>query len=149
MNTADAIVSKLLEYPCIQETDYKFPDYGEQERETDFDSGELDPDSPEAFFNQATAKFNSVKKIGIYGRRWWRRGAGGTYFKAYIYINDKLVHVTPEDGCCSDDQYLHVATNWLRENGWVNLKRNQPIWALKGQIELDYSAIDVKRERDL
>ena len=107
---ASHIVDKLLE------TEYRHPEYSEQEKPDDFDSGEAPPvnlDDPSTFIKQEIARRADVKKIEICGRNWWRRGAGGNYCRAYIYINDKLVHTTPVMGG-SSEHYLQMATDWLR-----------------------------------
>ena len=144
MNTARTIVNALLYEK------YDFPDTGEQDKPEHYADFEIDPDSPEAFQAHAQAKLDSVKKIEIQGRRWWRRGIGGEYCTAHIYINDKLVHVTPEQGG-SGDQYLWLATDWLRRNGWIDIGPRDAIWHLRdeGRIKLVYDCTDVRRERDL
>jgi hypothetical protein len=92
------------------------------------------------------------KSIAILGRHWWRRGAGGTYYTSHIYIDGNKVHVTPENGG-SGLQYLQAGTDWLEDEGYIPKRPNgTPGWAwirdhLK--IPLEYSAQDVKRERDL
>lgn len=108
-------------------------------------------DDPETFIKGEVAKrAEPIKKLEIVGRRWYRRGAGGVYCKAYIYINDKLIHTTPEQYGYGD-HYLTLATQWLRDNGYIDLDDRTPIWHLrdKGQFELNYYVTDVKRERDL
>ena len=138
------IVDRLLE------TEYGFPDIGEQNKDSDYDSGELDPDSPEAYYAAAKAKLDSVKKLEVYGKRWWRRGAGGEYCSADIYINGKHVHTTPYQGG-GGDHYLTLAGDWLRRNGWINLDRRSPLWQLRDKSDIDfvYSVRDVPRQRDL
>ena len=135
---------------ALLEDKYGFPDTGEQDKPENYADFELDIDSPEAYLEQARARLKSVKKIEIQGRRWWRRGAGGMYCTAHIYINDRLVHVTPEQYGYGD-QYLWQATAWLRENGWISLGPRDAIWSLRDnhQLELVYGVVDVKRERDL
>ena len=107
-------------------------------------------DDPDAFLRNEVARRSNVKKIEIYGRRWFRRGPGGVYCKAYIYINDKLVHVTSEEYGYGD-HYLTLAKNWLMRNGYVELEENEPFWFVRDKygIDLRYSVIDVRRERDL
>jgi hypothetical protein len=108
-------------------------------------------DDPEMFVKAEVAKrAEPIKKLEIAGRRWYRRGAGGVYCKAYIYINDKLVHVTPEQYGYGD-HYLTLATQWLRENGYIDLDERDQIWRLRDEkkFELNYYVTDVKRERDL
>ncbi len=108
-------------------------------------------DDPEAFIKGEVARrAEPIKRLEIAGRRWYRRGAGGVYCKAYIYINDKLVHVTPEQYGYGD-HYLTLATQWLRENGYIELDERDPLWRLRDEkkFELHYSVTDVKRERDL
>jgi hypothetical protein len=79
----------------------------------------------------------------------WKLKAGHT---ASIYINDKLVHTTPMQGG-SNDHYLTLATDWLRRQGYLEglLDEREPIWYLRDKrgIDLQYGAVDVRRERDL
>lgn len=136
----------------VDEAEYRHPEYGEQEKPDDYDSGEaptVNLDDPTAFIKQEVDRRSGVKKIEVLGRYWWRRGAGGMYFKAYIYINDKLVHVTPEQGGGSS-QYVTDATDWLRRSGYVDLGDREPLWKLRERgIEVCTHSVDVKRERDL
>lgn len=111
-------------------------------------------DDPTAFIKQEVERRSEpIKKLEIRGRRWYRRGAGGVYCKAYIYINDKLVHVTPEQ-YGYNDHYLTLAKDWLMRNGYlVGLLDDErdPIWYLRDKhgIDLQYGVVDVARERDL
>jgi hypothetical protein len=110
-------------------------------------------DDPTDFIQREVARRSEpIKSLEIRGRRWWRRGPGGTYCKAYIYINDKLVHVTPEL-YGSGDHYLTLAQDWLTRNGYLAglLDDRDPLWHLRDKhgIELHYGVTDVRRERDL
>lgn len=111
-------------------------------------------DNPEMMVKHEVAKRSEpIKKLAVYGRRWYRRGAGGVYCKAYIYINDKLVHVTPEQYGYGD-HYLTLAKDWLKRNGYLEGLLDddrEPLWYLRDKhgIELFYTVTDVKRERDL
>ena len=113
-----------------------------------------DPDDPEAFITrEIERKSEPIKKLEVRGRRWYRRGAGGIYCKAYIYINDKLVHVTPEQYGYGD-HYLTLAKDWLRREGYLEGlldDERDPLWHLrdKHKIDLQYGVTDVARERDL
>lgn len=111
-------------------------------------------DDPSAILSQeVTRRSEPIKKLEIRGRRWWRRGIGGQYCTAYIYINDKLVHTTPIQGG-GDSHYLTLATDWLRRHGYLEGlldDERDPIWYLRDKqgIDLQYGAVDVRRERDL
>lgn len=111
-------------------------------------------DDPDMMVRSEVAKRSEpIKKLAVYGRRWYRRGAGGVYCKAYIYINDKLVHVTPEQYGYGD-HYLTLAKDWLMRNGYLTGlldDERDPLWHLRDKhgIELFYNVTDVKRERDL
>lgn len=147
--TAAQIVSTLLE------ANYNFPDQGEQDKAEHWaDDPEPDVDDPTSVIKQEVAKRSEpIQKLEIQGRRWYRRGAGGVYCTAHIYINDKLVHVTPEQYGYGD-MYLTHAKNWLTDNGYFNglLADNEPIWFLRDKKivpQLSYYVTDVKRERDL
>lgn len=111
-------------------------------------------DDPTAFIQREVERRSEpIKKLEIRGRRWYRRGAGGVYCKAYIYINDKLVHVTPEQYGYGD-HYLTLAKDWLTRNGYLEGlidDERDPLWYLRDKhgIDLQYGVIDVPRERDL
>jgi hypothetical protein len=94
--------------------------------------------------------------IQIYGRRWFRRGVGGTYFRFYVYINGSLVHTS---SLCSGygDYYLELGVQWLEDEGYIPPRprhpngSREPGWAWirdKLGIPFQYSATDVKRQRD-
>ena len=134
---------------------YNFPDQGEQDKPEHWDDGEPpDVDDPSAVLKHEVAQRSEpIKELEVRGRRWYRRGAGGVYCKAYIYINDKLVHVTPEQYGYGD-HYLTLATDWLRRNGYLDdllPDPRDPIWYLRDKhgIKLQYGVRDVPRERDL
>lgn len=111
-------------------------------------------DDPDTILKQEVERRSEpIKKLEVRGRRWFRRGAGGVYCKAYIYINDKLVHVTPEQYGYGD-HYLTLAKDWLMRNGYlVGLLDDErdPLWTLRDRhkIDLQYGVVDVARERDL
>ena len=111
-------------------------------------------DDPSEFLQREVERRSEpIKKLEIRGRRWYRRGAGGVYCKAYIYINDKLVHVTGEQYGYGD-HYLTLAKDWLTRNGYLEGlldDERDPIWYLRDKhgIDLQYGVTDVPRERDL
>lgn len=138
-----------------QQEGYIFPDQGEQDKPEHWDDGEPpDVDDPSVVLKHEVAQRSEpIKELEVRGRRWYRRGAGGVYCKAYIYINDKLVHVTPEQYGYGD-HYLTLATDWLRRNGYLDdllPDPRDPIWYLRDKhgIKLQYGVRDVPRERDL
>jgi hypothetical protein len=97
----------------------------------------------------------SIKEISIVGRRWFRKGYGGTYHTATIAVDGKPVGKTPYQYGYGD-QYLETGWQWLEENGYVpkraqgNGGSTSPWRAAQDLgIKLDYYAIDVKRQRDL
>jgi len=135
----------------VQESHYKFDDYGEQEKPESWEEKpyEPDPDSPADNLKQFTDR-RAVDRIYVYGRRWYRPRYGGVYCKAYIHVNGQLVHTTPEL-YGAGDHYLTLALDWLVANGYVALKPGEPLWYLRDHygIDVQYSVTDVKRERDL
>lgn len=100
-------------------------------------------DDAEAFIQREIDKrVQHIKSLEIIGRRWHRRGPGGVYCRAYIYINDKLVHVTPQQYGYGS-QYLHLAVNWLRRNGYLEGLLDERELRDKLGIDLRYHAVDV------
>ena len=139
----------------LDEASYNFPDQGEQDKPEHWDDGEPpDVDDPSVVLKHEVAtRSEPIKELEVRGRRWFRRGAGGVYCKAYIYINGKLIHVTPEQYGYGD-HYLTLATDWLRRNGYLEdllPDPRDPIWYLRDKhgIKLQYGVRDVPRERDL
>lgn len=99
---------------------------------------------------------NMPKKIEIWGRRWFSRTYGNTYFTARIYVNDQLIHTMPEEYGYGD-HYMHRAFEWLEENGFVperprhanNMPTEPPWrWCQINNIEFLYHAEDIQRRRD-
>lgn len=133
---------------------YNFPDQGEQDKAEHWADDEIDVDDPSAVIKQEVAKRADIQSLQIVGRRWFRRGIGGTYCTASIFINDKLVHETPIQGG-GGDHYLTLAKDWLMRNGYLHGLLDDPrdpIWVIRDRrpdIKLSYYAFDVKRERDL
>lgn len=138
----------------LKEEKYGFPDQGEQDKPEHWDSNEVDVDDPSTVIKQEVASRANVKSLQIVGRRWFRRGIGGTYCTASIYINDKLVHETPIQGG-SGEHYLTLAKDWLLRNGYLAGLLDDPrdpLWTIRDkhpEVQLSYYAFDVKRERDL
>ena len=96
-----------------------------------------------------------IESVHVVGRNWWRRGAGGNYYRADIYVNGEKVTTLPEQGG-SDQQYLYDAFDWLESNGYIQRirsKNGSPEWprtvAERLGFKLSYEAYPVKRERDL
>lgn len=109
-------------------------------------------DDPEQFIQREVAqRAEPIKTMDVWGRRWYRRGAGGVYCKAYVYINDKLVHTTAEQYGYGD-HYLTLAADWLERHGYTNREHpSEGLWrtAQRMGFKLNYQVTDVKRERDL
>lgn len=112
-------------------------------------------DDPTAFVTREVARRAvPIKSLRIEGRRWYRRGAGGTYCTATIYINGELVHATPYQGG-SGDHYMTLAKDWLWRNGYLEglLKdERDPLWTIRDnhpEIDFHYTVYDVSRQRDL
>ena len=97
------------------------------------------------------------RSITLYGRRWFDRKWGNTYFSTVIYVNGKHVH-TIEYEYGYGDQWAYAAQEWLFENGYLKGMERSPHGALtpnlriycedKG-IEYVYGVSDVSRKRDL
>lgn len=150
---AEALVNNLLEDDKELARIRKRIEKAKAARE--LDSPEVQQaDDPTAFINREVERRSEpIKKLEVRGRRWYRRGAGGVYCKAYIYINDKLVHTTAEQYGYGD-HYLTLAKDWLTRNGYLTGlldDERDPIWHLRDKhgIDLKYGVVDVPRERDL
>jgi len=96
-----------------------------------------------------------VDKIEVWGKRWFNRGPGNTYFVANIYVNDKLVHAMPMEYGYGD-HYIYRAADWLEENGYIFRDHHfngssTPLWnvAQTAGFKLVCNVTDVKRQRDL
>jgi hypothetical protein len=87
--------------------------------------------------------------LHIEGRRWFRRGPGGTYHTARIFLDGHHVHTTSIQGG-SGDQFLQSAAAWLGRNGFPQLI-DVPFGTrmLREDLGGTYSVVDVSRERDL
>lgn len=94
-------------------------------------------------------------QITIIGRRWFERTGGNTYNTARIMINGKTVADLPREYGYGNSYYQR-ACEWLNENGYVSLNRSannslEPLHCLRdrGEIGLEYWAVDVARKKDL
>jgi len=89
-----------------------------------------------------------MKSLHIEGRRWFRRGPGGTYCTARIYIDGVQVHKTPAQ-YGGGEYFLTAAVEWLIANGHAPAGFCPSTRSLREKLGGTYSTIDVKRERDL
>jgi GNAT superfamily N-acetyltransferase len=115
----------------------------ESEEELDWAPEKSDPDD-------ANISIEPPKKISIFGRRWWRRTSGTTYYSAEIWVDDKFVHKI-EHGSGYGDQYIHAAFGWLEQAGYIERKGREPYWSIAERygFKLIVDVDDVKRERDM
>jgi hypothetical protein len=111
-----------------------------------------EPVDPKAY---ATGEHTQPSEITIVGRRWFRRGAGGTFHTANISIDGRYVHSTTYQYGYGD-QYLETGWQWLEDNGYVPRRDranggNTAPWRAAQDlgIKLNYYAVDVKRQKDL
>lgn len=93
--------------------------------------------------------------ITILGRRWFQRTYGNTYNTVTIMVDGKTVANLPKEYGYGD-YYYQRAAEWLNDNGYVKLKRYsngsmEPLHVLRdrGKIGLEYSVLDVARQKDL
>ena len=98
-----------------------------------------------------------MKTLTIIGRRWFRRGYGGTYHTSQIIIDGKTVGKTLEQYGYGD-QYIWTAFEYMAANNLLPepLKRysnggSEAIWQYCERLGITYTAeaIDVPREKDL
>jgi hypothetical protein len=119
------------------------------------ENDEIDPSDivdPKAFIS----KRPTPSEIAIYGRRWFRRTYGGTYFRVYIYVDGVCVHESPLHSGYGE-HYLEVGTQWLEDEGYIPPRPSyssgsrEPAWSwIRDHLKIPftYSAIDVKRQKD-
>jgi hypothetical protein len=118
---------------------------------------ENDEFNPETFDVKGfVTKRPRPQKIEIWGKRWFRRGPGGTYFRVYVYVDDHLVYRSELDSGYGD-YYLERGTQWLEDEGYIP-KRPQgkngghaPGWQwIRDELKIPftYHATDVPRQRD-
>lgn len=91
------------------------------------------------------------KHIHISGRRWYRRGIGGTYHTAAIYIDGEHAHTTAMQ-YGYEDQYQQTAGDWLAAHGFLPTPLQYPLsrW-LRDDLGIQFTCevADVSREKDL
>lgn len=96
------------------------------------------------------------KHITIIGRRWFQRTNGNTYHSVDVWVNGK--HVYRLDYVHGyGDQYLQSATEWLKENGFINPEHYRQSgcseslqrYCQRKKINLVCTVSDVGRKRDL
>ena len=99
---------------------------------------------------------NMPKEVEIWGKRWFSKTYGNTYFTARIYVDGQQVHFMPEEYGYGD-HYRDQSFEWLEDNGYIpkrdrysnNMPKDTPWgWCEKHGIKLSYHADDVKR-RDM
>ena len=90
-----------------------------------------------------------VKAITILGRKWFDKVNGNTYHSAQIMVNGVTVHKTGMRYGYGN-QYVHTASTWLEENGYIKLERpTQALWSYchDNDIHCEYSEVYcLKRE---
>jgi len=94
------------------------------------------------------------KNITIFGRRWFDKINGNTYFSAEIYVNGEMVHkIGYEYGY--GEQYKYEAFQWLDKENYVQLERNERScespwrYCERKNIQLIATHADVPRKKDL
>jgi len=103
--------------------------------------------------NNLLEKFAKVKKISIFGKRWFQKTYGNTYHSSEIYVNDKLVHKI--EFCYGyGSQYEWNSFTWLKQNGYIKLSEKDKHYCLgrycrENNIELCNDVVDVNRKKDL
>lgn len=97
------------------------------------------------------------KEVSIVGRRWFRKGYGGTYHTAAIFVDGKGVFKTPMEYGYGD-QYVETGTQWLEDNNYIPRRQHSASsggqaapwrWFEELGIPFEYYAQDVKCSRDL
>lgn len=94
--------------------------------------------------------------VTVIGRRWFRRGYGGTYHTAEIIVDGVTVHKTPMQYGYGN-QYEETAAQWLEAQGYITRKAyasggHSPLWrVIRDDMGLAWNsqAIDVSRQKDL
>lgn len=85
----------------------------------------------------------------VIGRRWFRRGPGGTYHTAEVWHNDQQLFKT-EQSYGGGDQFLETAMEKLERLGYIAPRDNAAgtrFW--RETLLSTYEVHDVKRMRDM
>jgi hypothetical protein len=85
----------------------------------------------------------------VIGRRWFRRGPGGTYHTAEVWHDDKFLFKT-EQSYGGGDQFLESAMEKLERLGHIAPRRKSAgtlFW--RETLLSTYEVHDVKRMRDM
>lgn len=109
-----------------------------------------DPDDPDAFMRRFY-RGKPIKKVEVYGKRWWQRGPGNTYHSVQISVDGQEV-ASIDFVYGGGDQYSWTARDWLSRNGYLMAHdHHAALWsiAIKQGFQLVQDVIDVKRRRDL
>jgi hypothetical protein len=108
-------------------------------------AGDIDP---KAFLKRPPLP----SSIQIEGRLWWRRGYGGMYNVAHIWVDGNYVGRTAETGG-GGDNYLYNACDWLEDHLYIPKRpTGTPVWKwIRDDLKIDYiyGSQDVKRRKDL
>jgi hypothetical protein len=109
-----------------------------------------DPDDADAFMTRFY-RGKPIKKVEVYGRRWWCRGPGNTYHSVQILVDGQ--HVATIDFVYGGgDQYMWTARDWLSKNGYLMAHdHHEALWRIaeKQGFQFIQDVMDVKRKRDL
>lgn len=91
-----------------------------------------------------------IPRLEIFGREWWSRSSGTTYYAYTIYANGEPLHKSGMESGYGD-QYLYEALKWLKANcpDWVKGYDNGSATAYLREIQAEYHMTEVKREKEL
>jgi hypothetical protein len=90
-----------------------------------------------------------MKKIRLFGRRWFDAKWGNTYNTVEIHIDGVLVHKTSMQ-YGYDSHFITIGFEWLSANGYIPGYESPPWrWCSDNNIQLDTPYTDVSREKDL
>jgi len=97
-----------------------------------------------------STKTPKIKSIEMYGKR-WVDSYGNTYHNTKVYVDDKLVGITPTQYGYGD-QYTQSGFALLKSKGYFKRTKPEDLgWRAmeKKKIKFIKKARDVKRKRDL
>lgn len=88
-------------------------------------------------------------RFKIFGRRWFQRTYGNTYFKFSIEKDGEEIYCTKDMAYGYGDHYQTEAIQWLVKNGHIQNKgEGIPSWKYRDDNYIEFSVQDFERKKD-